>query len=323
MSGRLEIERLKSLWMAGPSTGPSHYSLAERVGATYVGRSKSGAPAVVVELAGVAGAASRAAAGFELLAYPALECRFGERVWTTAAAVLECSDGSLADAFSVFAADMIDRIGDQPTWTLIVEIVEEWLALLRPRPRLTPERELGLWAELWLIHSSDVVDRLLAAWRGPEGDAVDFIVEGHTIEVKASQVELQHHVSLDQVRVASPLRDAWLLSLWVRKGGDGDPSIADLVEQIESTCGDLAATWKRLASAGIARTDASLYTTRYGLRSEPAWFAMADVPRIREADPGISQVRYRVALDPDRRADRATESELWRKFIGRDYSATT
>jgi hypothetical protein len=55
--------------------------------------------------------------------------------------------------------------------------------------------------------------------------------------------------------------------------------------------------------AGYAPVDATGYTRKYVLLEEPAFFTLDVVPRVRQADEGVSQLRYVVTLDEAKRFD--------------------
>jgi hypothetical protein len=239
--------------------------------------------------------------------------------WDAAAAALLCTDPDLIDTFAVLADDVLTRTRSAFTWQAILAVVEEWQTLLMPRGRATKEVELGIWGELWFVENSRDVGRALLGWRGPDGDATDFFQDGIAVEVKASRTRRQHFVSQAQVETPVGLHEAWLLSLWVKADPGSALTVPWIADSIVAKAPDQAEALRRMAQAGYSPGDRREYTSAFALLSEPEWFALADVPRVRAADPGISQLRYRIALDEARRANAVTAGQLWHHFHEHDY----
>jgi hypothetical protein len=82
---------------------------------------------------------------------------------------------------------------------------------------------------------------------------------------------------------------------------------------------DRGAALRRLLRAGYSPPNRAGYAATFVVLAEPEWYSVADVPRVRAADPGVSHLRYRVALDEARRADGVRSDSLWRHFHGHAY----
>jgi hypothetical protein len=82
---------------------------------------------------------------------------------------------------------------------------------------------------------------------------------------------------------------------------------------------DVAMFEERLAAVGYSRDDESAYTRRFAVLQVPALYRAQDVPRVRAADPGVSQLRYRVELPGDAALKEAQTAELLSLF-GLDLS---
>jgi hypothetical protein len=315
-SERQRILAFRECWSGKETSelGTDYQLLADHDGA-FVARSKAGLAALVLPVPALGPAASgRRASGCELVGHSSLHFAYRGSEWDGAAAVLLCSNSELVDTFGVLADDVLTRTRGGPTWSSIVAVVEEWQTLLLPRGRPSKEVELGLWGELWFIEQSRDVDRALCAWRGPEGDTTDFFHDGIAVEIKASRTERQHFVSQAQVDMPVGLHESWLLSLWVKVDPASGLTVPGIVDAILARATDQSDALRRIAQSGYSPADRREYTSGFKLLSEPEWFATSDVPRVRVADPGISQLRYRVALDKARRADSVTMERLWRHF---------
>lgn len=297
------------------------YHIAAPVGPAYLARSRAGFLSLLVPLAGSVGNVARTGGGFTLKSAQQVVFDYDGQRWEQPAAMLECTDDQLTDPFLVLVADGIRRFPPdrrEITWRLILAWVEEWQALLSKRQPLTTEQELGLWGELWIIAQSTDVDGLFANWRGPESDAVDFFHDGTSLEVKVSRRALIHHVSRNQVEAPRGTHPSYLISIWVGTEIVRGIALAELVKGLIDRVTDPTSFLKQLARAGYSPQDQDAYLTRYVILDIPRWFRTEDVPQVRAADEGISQLRYVVTLDGDRCLDDAGSRVLWRHFCGRE-----
>ena len=179
---------------------------------------------------------------------------------------------------------------------------------------LTPEQQLGLWGELWVISNAVNPDRLIEAWRGPEGEVVDFFFDGVALDVKVSRRAHVHHVSQRQIDLPVGLHKAYLLSIWVGVEPVRGISLAELVDATLGRVSDAPALLRQVALLGYTPLDRDQYATRFIPLDTPRWFRAEDVPRVRTIDAGISQVRYVVALDIERCLADDLASGLWLHF---------
>lgn len=292
------------------------YAIARSAGCGYLALARSGAPTFLVPLSATAGVGvGRSGGGFSLRSASRVAFRYDARKWDQAAAALECTDTELMDTFCVLVLDLIKRLDASPlevTWSKILAWLDEWQALLGRRGGLTTEQQLGLWGELWLVSRAAHADRLVEAWRGPDRDAVDFFLDGIGLEVKVSRNAHVHYVSQRQVDLPVGQNAAYLLSLWVAPEPVRGVSLAQLVDLLLATVSDSARFLKHVALLGYSLIDREQYTTRYVALDAPLWFQVADVPRVRAADSGISQIRYVVTLNPDKCVGEEIERNLWR-----------
>jgi len=298
------------------------YLLLRTIDEAYVARTRKGLASIVLPLASVPSAAvGRRTSGIELIAHSSAHFVDGARTWFGPAAALVCVDTDLIESFAVLAADVLQRTIGARTWTTTVAAVEEWLSLLTPRGSPSVEAEIGLWGELWFLNRSNDLARLLTAWRGPEGDTTDFFCDGVAAEIKTSRARLCHFVS--QAQVQSPVGNcpAWLLSIWVKLNPSDDvtDTVPALVDAILARAPDKAEALKRIARAGYSPADRRAYTSAFRLLEEPHWFDASVVPRVRQADAGVSRLRYQIMLDESLRADGSTAKHLWRHFHQHPY----
>ncbi len=255
----------------------------------------------------------RRGGGCVLQGHSSLDFVFERRTWSGPAAVLVCDDEELVDSFAVLAGDVIDRVGESPTWAGVHDLFDEWQTLLARRGVPSPEKEIGLWGELWFIAQASDVDRLLAAWRGPDGDASDFFLDGRAAEIKTSRSRRRHHVSQSQIVAPVGVHPARLVSCWVVPDPVGGRTVPELWSAISRRSRDEAAALK-CVSAAYRPTDHASYATRLRLLAAPEWYPLEAVPRVTAADTGVSQVRYVVALD-ERHAMSAADTTAWRRHF--------
>lgn len=320
MLDRDPISIIRACWASAPShaTGDDYALLAEVDGA-FAAKSQQGLPTLIVPLTrGDTPSVGRRASGCDLVGHPSIRFSHEGKEWTGPAGALICTDAELIDAFAVLATDVARRVRDDPTWMALVDAVEEWQTLLAPRGKLAIEAETGLWGELWFIERSTDITRALGAWRGPDGDATDFFVDGKAAEVKTSRTRHQHHVSQSQVDAPVGEHEAWLISIWVKS----DPTavtVPELVDRVLERTPDRADALKRFARAGYSPGDRHNFKSGFAILSEPEWYAASSVPRVRSADVGVSDLRYRITLKDIPRVDEGQASRLWRHFQGREY----
>jgi Putative PD-(D/E)XK family member, (DUF4420) len=286
------------------ATGDSpDYVLGARIGSSFVGLARNGDPSLVIPLGYVPTGVTRATGGCLLRPSASVEFEYKGRRWAQPAATLECTIPNLVDAFAVLASDVADRLtatGDSPEWCVLADIVQEWQSLLASLRGLSPERELGLWGELWFILRSHDPGLLLRAWTGPGGGVADFVNDGMSIEVKTSTTRLSHWISHAQVN--RPLGDlpAFILSLWVAGDPTSGKTLATLANDILTRIDDRAEALRRLLMAGYSPADHLQYIRPFVILEEPHWFDVSAVPKVQLADEGVLRLRYLAELDEAR-----------------------
>lgn len=315
----MESERasaLRQCWASRAQVANgSDYSLIREDSGAFAAWSQSGRPALVLQIASLGESATgRRAAGCELVGHRSIRFEQAGRTWTSAAAALVCTDESLLETFAVLGADVAARTYTDRRWETILAAVEGWQSLLASRGRLSSEGEIGLWGELWFITQSAKVDRLVAAWRGPDGDATDFFVDGVGAEIKTTRLRGRHRISQSQVDGSVGTHETWFLSLWIKEDPGARKTLATLADEILLRATDKAGMLRKLARAGFAPMDRAEYRSGFVLLSEPRWYPATAVPRVRAADPGVSDLRYRVTLPLDGHADEATAMRLNHHF---------
>lgn len=192
--------------------------------------------------------------------------------------------------------------------------LRDWRALFEQLALLTPERQLGLLGELWLldrlldVNGADALD----AWTGPKGEAHDFRIGKNEFEVKTTSGEHRSHViSSDSQLIPSPGHDLYLVSLQFAAGGPDGRSLHDVVDGLRSRTAMLgvASRFEQILEAGFQLMPSNLvhYSRRMQLRSRPYLVPVTEsFPRITHSDVlalprsemvRVSDVRYRLDVE--------------------------
>jgi Putative PD-(D/E)XK family member, (DUF4420) len=325
MKTAIAIASLRSIVASASPPLPTEsndYHIATRLGPTFVARGRLGSAALLVPLASADGGVGRSGGGFALRAAPKVAFDHEGRSWHQPAAILDCTDDQVTDTFLVLIADLANRLEANPgeiTWPNILAWVEEWQALLGRRALLSPEEQLGLWGELFVISMAAEPDALFAAWCGPEGESTDFLYDGAALEVKVSRRRHVHHVSQSQVTTPRGDLPAYLLSMWVGTEPVRGLSLPEVVNQLLDRLSDSVTFIRQLSRIGYSAQDRNEYSTRFLLLEAPRWYDVQDVPRVRAADAGISQLRYVVTLDVELSLDDARSQNLWAHFCAAEF----
>lgn len=307
-----DLHRIASGALAPAVGDTSDYRIATALGRGFLAKNRAGRLALLIPLSAKPGTVGRRGGGFSLFPAPRISFLHEGRRWEQAAAVFECTDDTFLSAFIALIADVARRLEGlvESSWRDVLEWLDEWQAMLSGGT-LSPEQQLGLWAELWIIDHAVDVDLLLTSWIGPDREASDFLIDAMGVEVKASRRAHIHQVSQRQVERPVGSLEAYLLSMWVGTDPVGGVSLADLVESILIKASDPAAFLKRIGQLGYSPLDRGLYSSRLVHLEEPKWFSSHDIPRVRAADPGVSMLRYTVSLDTGLCLSEEVASMLW------------
>lgn len=183
-------------------------------------------------------------------------------------------------------------------------------ALLAAKPRISEEKQIGLFGELLLYRTLlDAFDEYTVVdwWLGPLAEERDYAFPAFDAEVKTTLSESRTHVIHGAGQLEpSPGRMLWLVSVQITRGG-GDPKGVGLPGLITEIRDRLTATRNRfishLTSEGWDDDDAAMYPTKYVLRTTPAAYLVDDDfpavtrERLRATVPHsdlVSDVTYRV-----------------------------
>jgi hypothetical protein len=215
--------------------------------------------------------------------------------------------------FCVSVADRIQLDGLDAN-EAVNECVNGWTDLLRQAILLSPERQLGLVGELWLL--SHLVAQLgsaaaLAAWTGPTQAAHDFRFGRFEVEVKTTRGERRVHViSGDTQLRASEGCKLYVLSLqFTVAGADAGESLASRVAAVRGQLNERRFVQVfdavLVASYGLDTSEIAQYSSAVKLRTPPYLVPVdANFPRLVLAElvggdtlARVSDLRYRVDVE--------------------------
>lgn len=287
----------------------------------YPAVDSEGCYALIVALDRAEGESKRSTRGLSLIQVPKVSFRSGSSAWDQAAGIITCRDPGLNGAFAALAASLVEKleaVSNRTSWSNVLQAFEEWERLLQRRRRLSNEEELGLWAEMWIIAESTRPALLVASWRGPEHAPFDFLLDGVGVEVKAARRNLIHNVSQNQLDVALP-EFGVLCSIHASLDPVRGESVKSLGARIRSLV-DPTSFDLRLLELGLAPDDLSAYEERWVHLRPPLWFSLDEIPRVREADPGVTHIRFQVQLEVDARIQDARLDRVY-KLLGLPIAA--
>lgn len=119
--------------------------------------------------------------------------------------------------------------------TALTRSLESWRELLADAVVMSPEQQLGLFGELWLLHRllGAQGDAALESWTGPLQEPHDFRLPGVEIEVKAAGGRnREHFIHGAGQLVASEGCELYLLSLHFEPAGSGGTSLRERIGEV-------------------------------------------------------------------------------------------
>jgi hypothetical protein len=200
-----------------------------------------------------------------------------------AAAEVATSNPELFREFYAFCCDVADRIqvDGQDVPAALDETLRRWVSLLRKKPLMPEDKQVGLLGELWFL------ERLSSrrgwafageAWRGPESEEHDFTLEGVDVEVKTTRSETRTHTigSLTQL-LPKRGRSLFVLSVQVTRVGRTETSlslprcVARILSEARRAGEPTITTVRRqIERYGWSDDDAQHYAQEWELRTAPA-----------------------------------------------------
>ncbi|HLT37602.1 MAG TPA: PD-(D/E)XK motif protein, partial [Enhygromyxa sp.] len=190
-------DELINLWTAPRSEQRTKFEILRRVGDCYAAISPSDTAALIVPLPeGDPLGRGRVLGSVRLSYEDVLQFEVDEKSWAQPAAVIDCLEARLVRTFCAVVRDVVERLqSTSVSAKQVAAALSAWDDLLRRKSKLTEASELGLWGELLLISLASNRDAMIAVWRGPFDETIDFLGGGVALECKTSPQRLKHHVT--------------------------------------------------------------------------------------------------------------------------------
>lgn len=235
-------------------------------------------------------------------------------------------DPRAADIFTALAVDLANAAADADdeasAVTALVDRLHRWQRFLEESgpAGLEPERQRGLFAEVWLIRhvllgvfgSAVSVD----AWTGPSRASHDFQFGPGAIEVKAtaSKQDQRLRIASERQLDATGVEALFVFHLSLDAHRESGVSLPALIDDVRGQLGTEGLAFEdRLFDAGYLDAHRHLYENPgYTVRESNFFRVTGAFPRIVESDlrPGVGDVRYSVAVAACRPFAATTEETL-------------
>ena len=287
---------------AGSRDPIPRFQIEGEIDGSYIAIDQAGNLALLIPLSESRTPIERAAGDVVLSFEQLVHFDLPSRSFDSDAAVIRCLNAELEPTFRVLAGDVARVVAvsrGRPTPHEVSAALARWEELLRARRALSRDEETGLWGELWFLLQLPRADAGVRNWRGANAEMVDFVGGGIGVECKASRRRLQHFVSQEQI--ARPLGDVetFVASLWVDEDSSTGRTINELVSELSDRLVDCREFEEKLLGTGYSRSDSHRYRLCLRVLEPPLLFRIEDIPRVREADLGVTQLRFLASLDED------------------------
>lgn len=230
-------------------------------------------------------------------------------------AQVSCEVVTLHEAFFAMltsAADLIQERGRDPMQAL-QECAEKFFSLLSSYSLLSPEKQVGLWCELWALERliRFTGTSIVGAWIGPLREPHDFRMNTTELEVKGTRgTKRSHLISSEDQLSPSEGCDLFLLSLQLEPAiGEGCYTLTDIVNKVRRALSgdqpDLERFDALLKESGYLEGHARFYVDCFRLRKGPTLIPVVEgFPRVTKetlssvldesACRRISELKYRL-----------------------------
>ena len=223
------------------------------------------------------------------------------------------ADRRLYEDFHALAALFVQRVRMQGMQPLVAldDVLASLARLIARTAVITPERQVGLYGELWtvLAFAAEVgVATAVACWTGPDHEEHDLVLEDVDVEVKTTRTDRASHVihGLNQLE-PKPGRALYLLSIRLTAGGGGGTSLPDVIARARkraeaggAAC--LTRLERGLEQSGWRDEYAPFCLDTYLLRGVPQLVPSTELPALTPSVLGLSpddlsrlsDVQYRI-----------------------------
>ena len=226
---------------------------------------------------------------------------------------LELTDRAATDIFEALANDIAGSAAKEKDDRAAVanwnSRLSRWQRLLQRSPTgLSPERQRGLYGELWTVRNllcpEFPTGQVVAAWSGPEGGHHDFQFQKGSLEVKTCAANQPQVVTINGERQLDETGTESLhliyLSLEInRNSGETLLDIVGECRELANAAGVQTLYDECLFAAGFVPSHSARYSrVGYTLRENRIFRVGSGFPKIVEKDlpEGVGRLRYALTI---------------------------
>lgn len=243
------------------------------------------------------------------------------------------ADNSLSSIFAVLCEDLFNCISNIREDKELVKSLQnrflKWKELfeLAKSPGLSPEKQIGLFGELFLlkelIEETGRIEECLNIWVGPDTGIRDFEKNNTAIEVKTTQTHNHQRIRISSERQldTSLLENLFLFHLSLEKRFGNENSLNKIVSALFFVIGDNMllnnVLNRKLISVGYFKHHKSCYENiSYMIRGKDFYSVIENFPRIEEKDlmKGVGDVKYSIILTAETETFKASISNVIEKL---------
>lgn len=247
--------------------------------------------------------------------------------------LISLADNSLSSIFAVLCEDLFNSVSDVRKEKELVKSLQnrflKWKELfeLAKSPGLSPEKQIGLFGELFLLKKLLVETgnfaECLNFWVGPDTGIRDFEKNNNAIEVKTTQTHNHQKIRISSERQLDTtlLENLFLFHLSLEKRNGNENSLNKIVSELFSIIGDnklLSNVLNRkLISVAYFKHHATCYENiSYLIRGEDFYKVTEHFPRIEEKDlmKGVGDVKYSIVFTAETEKYKTSLSNVIEKF---------
>jgi hypothetical protein len=247
--------------------------------------------------------------------------------------LISLADNSLSSIFAVLCEDLFNSVSEVKEEKELVRSLQnrflKWKELfeLAKSPGLSPEKQIGLFGELFLLKKlfkeTGKIDDCLNIWVGPDTGIRDFEKGNNAIEVKTTQTHNHQRIRISNERQLDTtlVKSLFLFHLSLEKRNANENTLNKIVHEIYSIIGDNKLFSnklnRKLISVGYFKHHEFYYEDiSYLIRGEDFYSVTEKFPRIEEKDlmKGVGDVKYSIVLTAETEIYKTSLSNIIEKF---------